>query len=233
MDTGPGTLKQFRQLGEDRGRVALACRRLADGQRNFPLGHGKTGDAVHKTKNALALIAKILRDRHRQVGSLAADQGCLVRGGDDDDTTGQTSLAQIVFDEFARLTTALANQADDTDLGVGMARHHGKQCGLADPRARKDPHALPPTTGEEGVYRPDAEVNFATDPLARVGGRRLIVYGVGHPPGGQWPFTIEGLAEGIDDAAQPARAGVDHGFRDAELGAATRAHPVEGPKRHQ
>jgi len=50
---------------------------------------------------------------------------------------------------------------------------------------------------------------------------------------GQSVRTIEGLAEGIDDAAQPARAGVDHGFRDAELGAATRAHPVEGPKRHQ
>ena len=55
--------------------IANQSERLADGQGNFPLGHGEAGDAIHETKHMFALIAEEFANRHGQVGGLTADQG--------------------------------------------------------------------------------------------------------------------------------------------------------------
>ena len=47
-----------------------------------------------------------------------------------------------VVDKFAHFTTALADQTDDDDVGVGIARHHAEQHALADAAAGEQSHAL-------------------------------------------------------------------------------------------
>src|SRR5690606_27644332 len=51
-----GTFHQFRQHAENRRRVTLGGRRLAQGQGNFALGHGVAGQRIHQQQHILALI---------------------------------------------------------------------------------------------------------------------------------------------------------------------------------
>ena len=55
-----GALHQARDLREDARRIALARRRLADGQADLALGAGEARRAVHHEEHFLALIAKPL-----------------------------------------------------------------------------------------------------------------------------------------------------------------------------
>jgi hypothetical protein len=58
------------------------------------------------------------------MGGLAPDQGRFIGRGNDHDAAFEALLAEIVLDEFTGLTPALADQADNTDIRIGVARHH-------------------------------------------------------------------------------------------------------------
>ena len=77
-DPGAGTLQQLRQFGEDGRRVALGGRRLAGGQADLALGHGKARHRIHQAQHVTVLVAEIFRDREREVRGLAAHQRGLV-----------------------------------------------------------------------------------------------------------------------------------------------------------
>ena len=58
-----GALEKLRQLGEDCRGIAFARRRFARGQPDFPLSHGKSGDAVDHAEDVLAFVPEVFRDR--------------------------------------------------------------------------------------------------------------------------------------------------------------------------
>ena len=145
---------------------------LAGGEADLALGHGEARDAVHQAEDVAAAVAEILCDRQGGVGGLAADRRRLVGGGEDDDAARKAVGAEGVLDELARLAAALADQADDHDLGGAVAGHHRQQGRLPHSGAGEDPHPLAAAAGDEGVHGADAEVDLAGDPLTAVGGWR-------------------------------------------------------------
>ncbi|MNE14883.1 hypothetical protein D3C80_1077780 [compost metagenome] len=74
--TGP--LHQLGQLGENRRRVALGGRRLADGQGDLALSLGKTRQRVHQQQDVLALVAKVFGDACAIHGRAQAHQRRIV-----------------------------------------------------------------------------------------------------------------------------------------------------------
>ena len=54
------------------------------------------------------------------------------------------------LDEFLHFTAALADQADDDDVGAGVAGHHAEQHALADAAAGEQSDALAAADGAAG-----------------------------------------------------------------------------------
>ena len=95
----------------------------------------------------LAGVAEALGDRHHGVGRLAPHQRRFVRGRHHHHAAGQTLDAEIVGDELLDLAAALADQADDVHIGLGVAGEHRHQDRLADAGPGEDTHALPAAAG--------------------------------------------------------------------------------------
>ena len=70
-----GALDETRECGEQRRREAAPRRRFACRQPDLSLGARKAGEAVHEQQHLLALIAEMLCDRCRRIGSLDALHG--------------------------------------------------------------------------------------------------------------------------------------------------------------
>ena len=69
----------------------------------------------------------------RLQGAVAATgQRRLVRSGDNNDGFGQPVLAQLVFQKFLHLASALPDKADDIDIRAAIARQHRHQNGFPD-----------------------------------------------------------------------------------------------------
>ena len=165
---------------------------------------------------------------------MPAQRRRLIRGGDDDDAAPQPLLAQAVLDELARLAAALADQADDGDVRLGMPRQHRQQAGLADAGAGEDAETLSPAAGQEGVERPHAEIELALHALARV--RRLAVRCAGDSaaePMRQRPEAVHRFAQRADDPAEPAFAGINGIVVAAHFRPAARTEAGDGAVRHQ
>ncbi len=141
--------------------------------------------------------------------------------------------AEVVGDELLHLAAALADEADDRDVGSGVARQHREQHRLADAGAGEDAHALAAAAGEEGVDGADAEIELALDALAPVGGRRLVAQGAGDVAQRQRPLAVDGLAERVDDAAEPARMRIDGGNGVGDLGLAAEADALGRAEGHE
>ena len=58
--------------------------------------------------------------------ALHANHRRLVAGGHDDDALGQSFRPEVALDELVHLASALADQGDDDDVGVGVAGHHAR-----------------------------------------------------------------------------------------------------------
>src|SRR3546814_3345731 len=66
VDARPRALQQARQLGEHRGRVALARRRLAGRQADLAQRHGEAGDGIHQAEHITALVAEEFAERSEE-----------------------------------------------------------------------------------------------------------------------------------------------------------------------
>ena len=139
-----GALDQLRQAREHRRRIALGRRRLADGERDLALRLREAGQRVHDQQHVGALVAEILGDRRRQPGAVQAHQRRMVGRRRDDHRARQAVAAEDALDEFLHFAAALADQADDDDVGRGVARHHAQQHALADAAAGEQADALAP-----------------------------------------------------------------------------------------
>ncbi len=207
LDAGAGALEQPRQFGEDGGRIALGGRRLAGGEADLAQRHGEARDAVHQAEHLQALVAEMLGHGQGEVGGLAAHQRRLVGGGDHDDAAGGAFGAEIGGEEFLHLAAALADQADDDHVGVGVAGHHAEQGRLADARAGEDAHALAAAEVQQRVHGAHADIELLADAAAEEGGRRAGAQGIGEGAGGQRALAVDRFAQTVNRTAEPAAVG--------------------------
>jgi len=165
--------------------------------------------------------------------SAIAHQRRFVGGRDDHDRAGQALGAEILGDEFLDFAAALADQADDVDVGGSVAGDHADQHRFADTRAGEDAHALAAAAGQEGVQGADAEVHFALDTSARMRRRRARAEKIGFFALRQRAQSVERLAQRIDDSAAPGGTRADRHLAFDHVGPATEAHTFESAERHQ
>jgi hypothetical protein len=143
--------------------------------------------------------------------------------------TTTTERASPSSPRSSHLAAALADQADDVDVGRGVARQHRHHHRLADARAGEDAHALAAAAADEGVERAHPEVELGADPAAGMGGRRGGAQRLTRPALGQRALAVDRLAQRIDDPAEPGlhrvdrRLGLDHPRPAAETDAVERA----------
>ena len=195
LGAGPGPLQQPRQLGEHRRRIALGGRRLAGGEADLALRHGKARDRIHQHQHVLAFVAEIFGDGERQVGGLAAHQRRLVGGGDHHHRAGEAGVAEIVLQEFLHLAAAFADQPDHRDVGRHVARQHRQQHRFADAGAGENAHALAAAAGQEGIERAHAEIERRADPAAGMRQRRRVAERIRRWPEQQRTLAVDRLAQ--------------------------------------
>ncbi len=146
--------------------------------------------------------------RQRRQRRLLAHQRRLVGGRDDDDRACQAFGTEIVLEELLDLAAAFADQPDHVDVGAGIARQHREQHRFADAGAGENAHALADAAGQEGVQRPDAEIERGANASACMGWRRVIAKCIETVALRQGRPAIDRAAERIDDAAEPGHCRV-------------------------
>ncbi len=92
---------------------------------------GEPRHRIHDEKNRLALVAKVLGDRHRRLRREAPHHRALVAGRDDRDGAGAVCPEGVV-EKFPHLSAALADKRDHDGVELGRARKHREQRRLAD-----------------------------------------------------------------------------------------------------
>ncbi len=204
----PGPLEQSGHQVEHARRVATGGRGLAGGQADLALGHRHAGEAVHHQYDVLAAVAEVLGDPRGDEGRAQSLDRRRVGRGHHDDGTGESLGAEVVLDELPDLAASLADQRDHRDLGVGAARDHRQQAGLADAGAGHDAEPLTAAAGDQGVEGAHAEPDLVVDPRAaeRTGG------GVLHRHAGERVergATVDGVAEAVEDTATQRVADTD------------------------
>ena len=117
--------------------------------------------------DVLALVAKVLRNRGRQIGGTQADERWIVRGGRDNDRPGQAFRAEVVLDEPPHFAAALADQPNHRHVRRSSPRHHAEQRALADAAAPKHAEPLPQARGRQRVDRANARRDGRHDRIAR------------------------------------------------------------------
>ena len=73
-----GALHQFRQFGEHRRRVTFGRRRLTDGQGDFPLGLGESGEGIHQQQDIFTLVPKVFGNPRAVHGGTQTHQGRVI-----------------------------------------------------------------------------------------------------------------------------------------------------------
>src|SRR5690606_4029824 len=129
--------------------------------------------------------------------------------------------------------TTLADQADDADPGIRVARHHRQHRRLAHTGAREDAHALTAAARQERVDTADAQVQLAADPSPRMRRGWLAVDAVWGGARRQWPLAVDRLTECVEDTAQPAGMGIDHRVGDTHLHPTSQPDAFQAAERHQ
>ncbi len=167
------------------------------------------------------------------VRGLAAHQRRLVGGRDHDHGAGETGFAQIVLEELLHLAAALADEADDGDVGGDVTREHGQQHRFADAGAGEDAQTLAATAGQKGIERADAEIERGADPAARVRQRRRIAERIWRRAVEQRALAVDRLAERIDDPPEPANRRPHRAGDSGNHGLAAAPNAFERRKRHQ
>ena len=79
----------------------------------------------------LAFVAEMLGHRRGVGRALHPQQRRRVRRRGDNDRSAAVFGTQNIFNKLFDLATAFANQADDDDIGLRIARHHPQQHAFA------------------------------------------------------------------------------------------------------
>ncbi len=129
------------------------------------------------------------------------------------DRARQTLGAEVVLYEFLDFPAAFADEADDDDVGLGIAGHHAQQHALAHAGTGEQAHALAAADGQQAVDGAHTRVQHRIDGRARQGIDRL---------GGQGSeFGARERAQSVQWASgaiqHPAQQGIAHRQVAAQL----------------
>src|SRR5690606_39271334 len=120
---------------------------------------------------------------------------------DDDDRAREPLGAENFLDEIVDLAAALADQADDDDVGARVPGDHAEQHALADAAAGEEPDALTAAHREERIDAAHADVERPP--------HRVTTERVQEPPHQRHPLpaaqrgqVVERLPERIDHASE-------------------------------
>jgi hypothetical protein len=127
----------------------------------------------------------------------------LVGGGDHDDSPGEAFGAKGLLNKLPHLPASFADQTDHHRIAARLTRQHRQEHALADARSGEDAKPLASAAGGEDVHGADAKIKALSYPASRVGGGRRGAEGISDGPLRQRPLAVDGLAEGVDDAAAP------------------------------
>ena len=195
----------------------------------------EAGDGIEHQQHAVATLAEMLGDAHRGVGRALAHHRALVARRYDGNRLGHVLLADRVFEEFAHLTAALADERHDHRVECVGAGQHGEQRRLADAGAGEDAEALAEAKRREYVDHADARPQPRADALPGKRGRRAAdKAGAAR----QARSPVDRPPERVDDTSSPCgirrhqeRAAIEDGIADAGVGAALerRDEDVIGP----
>ena len=126
---------------------------------------GAAGQAVDQQQHLLATGAEIFGDRgSARGGAQAQHRGMIGRHGDHDALVHR--VFELGFEEVADFAAALANQANDDDIGFGPGDHLAHQHGFTDPRACDDGDTLTAPGSKQRVDGADAEIERFGDAAA-------------------------------------------------------------------
>jgi hypothetical protein len=133
-----------------------------------------------------ALIAEVFGDAGGVGCALQTHQRADVGRGGDDDGAAQAFFAENLLDELLDLAAPFADQPDDDDLGLGIARHHAEQNALADAGAGEKPMRWPRPTVSRALM-----ARTPTSSACSIGARDIGLTGrlcsgrsdLGHAPG--------------------------------------------------
>ena len=197
----PGPFEQAGQHREHGRRIAAGRGRLAGREADLPLRHREPGEAVHEEQHVLARVAEGLGDAGRGERGAEPDEGGFVGGRDDHDRAGEALGTEVVLDELAHLTAALADQCEDGDRSFGTAGDHRQECRFSDAGTGEDAHTLTAPARHERVERADAERERFADHAAgqRVRGR-VVDADVRHVV--QRRSAVDGTAEPVEHTAE-------------------------------
>jgi hypothetical protein len=109
---------------------------------------------------------------------------------------------------------------------VGVAGDHREQARFANAGAGKYAEPLAAAAGEKGVERAHAEVDLATDAAAGVRRRRCRARRAEVRPAWQGPAPVGGVAEAVDNAANPTVADGEAARAGAKLDARARMDAI-------
>ena len=127
-----GALDQRGKPREDRRRITARRRRFADGEADLTLRLGKPCQRIHDQEHGQSALAKIFGDGRGEPRAMQANQRRVVGRRRHHHGTAAAFGAENAIHEFLHFAAALAYQADDDDVGAGVARHHAEQHALAD-----------------------------------------------------------------------------------------------------
>ena len=116
----------------------------------------------------IAPVAKVLRDGHRGARREATHDRTFIARCDDGDRK-RAVAAERIFEEFAHLAAALADESDDDGVKVARAGEHGEKGRFADAGAGENADALPGANGREEIDDADAGAQGSRDPRAAHG----------------------------------------------------------------
>ena len=136
---------------------------------------------------------------------MQADQRRIVGRACDHHRAAAALGPEDALDEFLHFAAALADQADDDDVGAGVARHHAEQHRLADAGTGEQADALAAADGQQRIDRAHADIERRVDGMTR---QRIdgLAQQLDAFVGLDGTETVERHAVAVDDAAEQARA---------------------------
>ena len=120
-------------------------------QTNLALRLSQSGQRVHHEKDVRSFVAEVFRNRARHQGCADPKKRRLIPRGHHHHRSRKPLRAEGLVEKVTHLPPPLPDQADDADIGGGVAGNRSDKGRLADPGSGEDSNALALTDGDERI----------------------------------------------------------------------------------
>ena len=123
-------LNEVGQQSKHRRWIAFGCGWLANGQANFALCMGHTGQAVAQHQHVFTLVAEVFGNHVRHVRGLEAQHRRYVGRRSNHHGFGQPFFTQRFMDESLHFAATFTDQTNHHNVGFGKACEHAQEHAL-------------------------------------------------------------------------------------------------------